>query len=67
MSKALEGARRKGREAGEAGLPRSANPYPDKRSNYQNGVTFSTAFIRAWDDGWREGYKIEQPFMLIRE
>lgn len=31
MNKALEGAKRKGREARAAGLPETACPYDDKR------------------------------------
>lgn len=54
MSKALEGAKRKGREARAAGLPESACPYEDKRGGRHGQIiTYSRAFIRAWLEGWR--------------
>ena len=54
MNKALEGAKRKGREAREAGLPESACPYGDKRGGrHGHMITFSRAFIRAWLEGYR--------------
>jgi hypothetical protein len=58
MSKALQGAERKGREAAGQGKPRIC-PYEDKRTSYHNGVTFSEAFRKAWFAGYdsvrREG------------
>jgi hypothetical protein len=51
MNKALVGAIRKGIEAKAAGEPRSANPYEDIRK-VSGSLTWSRAFIRAWDDGW---------------
>jgi hypothetical protein len=52
---ALRGAFRKGWEAFWAGRTLLSNPYPDKRTRYQNSVTFSRAFRRHWAEGWRAG------------
>lgn len=61
MNKALEGARRKGREARIAGEPITACPYQDKRGGrHDHMITFSRAFIRAWTDGWRDGGEQKQ-------
>lgn len=50
---ALDGARRKGREAHAAGTLRSRCPYGDFRGGrHGNIITWSRAFIRAWEDGW---------------
>ena len=54
MNKAIIGAKRKGWEARRAGMPQSANPYGDERT-HNGSVTFSRAFLRAWNEGWREG------------
>lgn len=54
MNKVFEAAKQKGRDARCAGRPMSACPYEDKRNNYRNGTTFSRAFLRSWEDGWRE-------------
>lgn len=51
MSRALDGAERKGAEARRAGRPRRANPYPDLRTN-KGAITWSRAFRTAWDSGW---------------
>lgn len=56
MNKAFLGAYRKGYKAGITGLPRVA-PYRDKRTTYNNGVTFSMAFIHYWEDGYDEAAK----------
>lgn len=48
---ALAGAERRGAEARAAGAARSANPYPDWRTN-TGRLTFSRAFRRAWFRGW---------------
>ncbi len=53
MNKAIEGARRKGREARKQGKNQTDNPYGDARTWY-GGVTFARAFRRAWDAGWKE-------------
>lgn len=51
-NKALQGAERKGREAREAGKPRTACPYGDWRTPHHGHVTFSRAFRTAWFKGW---------------
>jgi hypothetical protein len=51
VSKALDGAERKGREAAIAGKARRSNPYGDVRSD-TNMVTFSRAFQRRWFEGF---------------
>lgn len=48
----LDAARRKGREAAQAGLPASACPYQDKRKD-DGRLTFSRAWRNAWFDGYR--------------
>jgi hypothetical protein len=53
MSKALDGAERKGAEAFKAGQPESANPYDDVRDR-RGSVTWSRAFMRAWHDGYHK-------------
>lgn len=52
-NRAMLGAKRKGREARDAGRPITANPYPDWRT-YHGAVTFSRAFQRYWAEGWKE-------------
>lgn len=59
MSKAMDGAERKGREAAMAGLKRSANPYGDVRADYRNSATWSRAFQRRWFEGF-DKYKSER-------
>jgi len=54
MSKAMDGAKRKGREAAQAGKSRNSNPYDDKRGGYNNMVTFSRAFRKCWFEGFDE-------------
>lgn len=54
MNKAITGAKRKGWEACRDGKPKSANPYSDERT-HTGSVTFSRAFLRAWNEGWAEG------------
>ncbi len=44
----------KGRLARRTGLRKSACPYEDKRGSYRNMVTFSTACINYWNDGWSD-------------
>jgi hypothetical protein len=51
-NKAIEGARTKGRLARRAGLPITKNPYLDVRTT-RGAVTFSRAFLRAWNNGWK--------------
>lgn len=46
-------AYRKGREAAAKGLPLNACPYEDKRAAYRNSKTYSIAWIKAWESGWR--------------
>ncbi len=50
--KAIIGAFKKGWIAASEGKP-NRSPYADKRGGYHNNITFSRAFIRAWDDGWK--------------
>lgn len=50
-SPAMRGAFRKGWEAYHAGKPRR-HPYADRRTGHNNGVTFSAAFSRFWNEGW---------------
>lgn len=52
MSKAMDGAERKGREAAVAGARRSDNPYGDVRADHNNSVTFSRAFRKRWFAGF---------------
>ena len=54
-NKALSGAYRKGVRAFMEGKPCKA-PYSDARTWY-GGVTWSRAFIRMWEDGWRDAEK----------
>lgn len=51
MNKAWIGAWKKGIEARKAGFPIEACPYADKRK-WNGKLTWSRAFIRAWEDGW---------------
>lgn len=60
---ALDGAERKGREAFRAGKPRSACPYEDKRGHWHNMITWSRAFITAWNDGWDEAKREAQDIL----
>lgn len=54
MNRAFNRAWERGREDASLGRPRTANPYPDTRT--ENGsVTFSRAFWRKWDEGWCYG------------
>lgn len=52
MSKTLDGAERKGREAAMAGAKRSSNPYGDVRADYRSSATWSRAFQRRWFEGF---------------
>lgn len=52
MNKALEGAKRKGREAFQNGESESACPYQDHRKS-TGSVSWSRAFINAWTHGYR--------------
>lgn len=54
-NKALQGAYRKGYEAGKKGTPEDECPYQDKRK-YNGKITWSRAFRSAWFDGWKEGH-----------
>ena len=49
----LETIRLMGQRARQDGEPKSACPYPDKRTA-RGSVTFSRAFRNAWFEGWRE-------------
>ncbi|WP_363928370.1 Rmf/CrpP family protein [Thiobacillus sp.] len=49
----LEGARRKGADAANAGLPASACPYRDKRT-LSGRLSWSRAFRNAWLQGHRD-------------
>jgi hypothetical protein len=42
----------KGFDARLAGKPRTANPYPDKRTTSGNHVSYSRAWQRVWAEGW---------------
>lgn len=55
MSKATEGAYRKGEAAGRSGQLETTCPYPDHRTVGRNHTTYSRAFRRAWFDGWTHG------------
>lgn len=52
MNRAILGAYKKGIKARADGLPESACPYDDKR-NWQNKITWSRTFVKAWVNGWR--------------
>lgn len=51
-NRALLGAFKKGLIAHREGLPVGACPYDDKRKP-SGRLSWSRAFIAAWDDGWR--------------
>lgn len=53
-NRALQGAYRKGYEAGAAGLGLDACPYEDKRK-WNGRLTWSRSFQAAWRDGWDAG------------
>jgi ribosome modulation factor len=58
MSKSFESAKRKGFLAGLQGKSIDECPYEDLRAGkYNNVVTWSRGFIRAWIDGWENGKK----------
>jgi hypothetical protein len=48
-----------GRVSFRDGLPKSANPYDDKRK-ICGRLTWSRAWLKAWDDGWDEAKKISE-------
>lgn len=50
---AMRGAYMKGSRAAESGQPFDSCPYNDKR-NEDGRITWSRAFICAWQDGWRD-------------
>ena len=52
-TKALDGAKRKGRIGREQGYGRLQYPYTDDR-NLDGGITWSRSFINAWVYGWDE-------------
>ena len=54
--KPFQGAYRKGVLAFRSGLALSACPYADKRKG-GGQLTWSRAFITAWDSGWRNAEK----------
>lgn len=49
----LEVAQEKGRQAFREGIPRTHNPYPDKRT-HSGRVSWSRSFRRAWWYGWAQ-------------
>lgn len=51
-TRAFLSAFNKGRAARREGKPKRANPYPDWRTDYHEGVTFSRAFRGYWEEGW---------------
>lgn len=53
-NKAFQRAERDGYDAGLDGLPASCCPYQDTRKA-DGRLTFSRAFLRAWNEGWRRG------------
>lgn len=53
---AFDGAYLKGQKAFFAGEP-CESPYVDRRGDWHNMITFSRAFIRAWEDGWNDAEK----------
>ena len=53
MNRAMAGAWRKGRAAAERGDPIESCPYVDRRKTCGR-LTWSRAFITAWEDGWRD-------------
>jgi hypothetical protein len=56
MTKQLQTAYNKGRDAALKGEPIRACPYEDKRT-HRGSVTFSRAYVRAWEDGWEQGHR----------
>ena len=50
-NRAMQGAFRKGYTANKEGKSPQDCPYKDKR-NDSGRLTWSRAFIAAWDDGW---------------
>lgn len=59
---ALRGAYRKGQAARRDGRTFEACPYDDKRTP-SGQLSWSRAFIRAWQDGWQDEHRLstEQP------
>lgn len=53
---AMRGAYMKGVKAHGEGKPIEACPYNDHRKP-SGGLSWSRAFIRAWEDGWRDAAK----------
>lgn len=51
-NRAFQSAFRRGIRDRLAGRSRYANPYPDLRTHYHEGNTFSRAFRRYWQEGW---------------
>lgn len=56
-SKNMLGAYNKGFIAGKKDCPKTDCPYKDLRTNYKNGVTYSSAFRSHWFQGWEDGQK----------
>jgi ribosome modulation factor len=52
-NRAMVGAYRKGQAAAEAGESLESCPYADHRKT-GGQLTWSRAFIKAWEDGWRD-------------
>lgn len=55
--KGFQAAWSKGYEAGEAGKASSTCPYPDYRTGYKAGATFSRAWAKYWHAGFKVGAK----------
>jgi hypothetical protein len=53
-NRALRGAYLKAYRRAYGGELWPGNPYKDRRG-YHGQITWSRAFIRAWDAGWRDG------------
>ena len=53
-NRAFRAAYERGRQAGNAGMPAEANPYPDHRAD-SGCITWSRAFRKYWRRGWEVG------------
>jgi hypothetical protein len=65
-AKAIIGAFKKGWIAASENKP-CKSPYTDVRGSYHNNVTFSRAFISAWEDGWKHWHAAQQAAVADRD
>lgn len=65
MSKSLKTAHNNGKAAFEAGEPKAACPYKDKRKK-DGRLTWSRAYRNAWLEGWELGESIFKESLMIQ-